>query len=143
MAAEFTYLEKEDILLMKYHGVTTPEHQVNLFRTIHEVYGAGPYVNSVSDLTNLTGSTITGADMFQQAAQIDRDLEAQDKTVKQAIYVPSDFSFGLSRMYMGFAEISNRMEVKLFEDLQEAVDWVGLSADANKLFVSDNWHYVD
>ena len=143
LTVRYDYLPDPGVLLMQYEGCSTQTQLDRTFDQIAREFGVGPFVDSLSDLTGLTSSTIDGSQMFAQAAQIERSLRDAARPIRQAIHAPHDFAYGIARMYLGFAEISPNLEIRLVESLQEGADWLGLPGKAETLFARAAWRVVE
>ena len=142
MTVYFDYLSSHEVMLMVYRGRSTNQQQLTLFRKISEEFGVGPFTNSVSDLSELVATEMTSADMFSQSSMVKATLAAYTVPIKQALFAPTEISYGISRMYMGFADLSPKLKIRIFDDLQAAVEWVGIPGQAETLFGERDWHVV-
>ena len=142
MTVYFDYLAPFEVMLMVYKGRSTNQQQLRLFQEISEEFGVGPFTNSVSDLSELTSTDMTATDMFSQSSMIKAQLETYSVPIRQALFAPTEMSYGISRMYMGFADLSPMLKIRIFDDLQAAVEWVGISGQAETIFADRDWHVV-
>ncbi|NIZ61471.1 hypothetical protein DL239_10830 [Sedimentitalea sp. CY04] len=142
MTVYFDYLSSLDVILTVYDGCSTNQQQLTLFRKISEEFGVGPFTNSVSDLSKLISTEMTATDMFSQSSMVKATLETASVPIKQALFAPTEMSYGISRMYMGFADLSPKLKIRIFDDLQAAVEWIGIPGQAETIFGDRDWHVV-
>ncbi|WP_299927463.1 hypothetical protein [uncultured Pelagimonas sp.] len=142
MTVRYKYFPDEGFLLMKYFGRSTHAQQVELFSTVAQQYDVVPFMNCVSDMSELTQTTITSKNMMSQVTQITQALDALPHPIKQALYAPTPMSMGISRMYLGYADLSANLDIQVFHDLQEAINWAGKSGLANELFETSEWDEI-
>ncbi len=142
MTVRYKYDQKEQFLLMAYFGRSTHEQQVKLFSTVAEEYGVSPFMDCVADMSRLVETTITSRNMMSQAEQITLALNALATPIKQALYAPTPMSMGISRMYLGYADLSTNLDIQIFDNLQDAMDWSGKTGLADDVFDTSDWDEI-
>ena len=80
------------------------------------------------DMTSLDGIRLSCAEIQQVAARR-REFNPNDIRVKSAFWAINPLAFGIARMYEQLLK-SPRIEVRVFSDLQEAADWLGVKVDS-------------
>ncbi len=142
MTVRYNYLPQAEVMLMVYEGRSTATQQDRLFKEMAAVFGVGPFTNSISDMSALTSTTITSSDMFAQSSAVKAQVERLAKPIKQALYAPHALPYGIARMYMGYADLSSKLDIQIFDDLQAAINWLELQGTAETLFDSQNWRSI-
>jgi hypothetical protein len=79
----------------------------------------------LADMRLMTDSTITGAEMRQLAAT---ELFSADS--KRAFVAASPLVYGLSRMYESHRVSKNDTGIRIFSNVEEAIEWLGVSLPA-------------
>jgi hypothetical protein len=78
-----------------------------------------PSYSQLVDLTHVTRIDLRAGDLRQLAKQDPFSLAS-----RRAFLVSSDLGFGLSRMYEMFREATGEHGIRVFRNLDEALDWV-------------------
>jgi hypothetical protein len=71
------------------------------------------------DLTHITRFDLNSSDLRQLA-----EGDPFSAASRRAFLVPNDLSFGLGRMYEIFREATGEHGIRIFRDLDDALDWV-------------------
>ncbi len=127
MPIEFRYIEELGCL----HSIGRGRVSLKEFLDLHRnVYIANPPAQLLilSDYRELDSSGLSSSDIEQIRANAIRRTENKYKFVKEAIVVSEILTYGLSRMYDGVV-YSEKYEVNVFTDINEAKVWLGLEAD--------------
>jgi len=83
--------------------------------------------NRFCDLTRLDGIHLAAADVLELGVRR-RAFNPNDIRVKSAFLATHPLAFGIARMYEQLLN-SPRIEVRVFDDLNAAAQWLGVSAD--------------
>jgi hypothetical protein len=83
--------------------------------------------NRFCDLTCLEGIQLLSADILKFANRR-RAYNPNDIRVKSAFLATDPLAFGMARMYEQLLN-SPRIEVRVWDNLQAAADWLGVKAD--------------
>ncbi|MEP2718888.1 hypothetical protein [Pseudophaeobacter sp.] len=142
MTVHFDFLSPPGVMMIVYEGRSTEAQQNQLFQEMVEVFGVGPFVDSISDMSALTSSSITGTDMYLQSVVIKKQVEKLPQPIRQALYAPGALPYGIARMYMGYADLSPKLDNQIFDDLQAAIDWMGLQGTVDSLFGQRQWRSI-
>ena len=78
-----------------------------------------PSFSQLVDLTQVTNLEFSSADVRRLAQK-----SSFSPTSRRAVLVSSDIVYGLSRMYEAFRSISGEKGVRIFRDLNGALEWV-------------------
>jgi hypothetical protein len=82
----------------------------------------------LSDYRELDASVLSSSDIEQIRSNALGRTENKYQTVKEAIVVSETLAYGLSRMYDSVV-YSEKYEVNVFRDINDAKAWLGLEAD--------------
>jgi len=80
--------------------------------------------NRFCDMSQLDGVHLSCADVHQLAARR-RAFNPNDIRVRSAFFATDPLAFGISRMYEQILN-SPRIEVRVWDDMQSAADWLGV-----------------
>ena len=80
--------------------------------------------NRFCDTSQLDGIHLSSQEVRQLAARR-RTFNPNDIRVKSAFYAPHPLAFGIARMYEQMLN-SKRIEVRVWDDMQAAADWLGV-----------------
>jgi hypothetical protein len=83
--------------------------------------------NRFCDLTHLEGIHLSSSDLGQLADRR-REFNPNNVRVKSAFFATDPLAFGIARMYELLLN-SPRIEVRVFNDVQAAADWLGVKLD--------------
>jgi len=83
--------------------------------------------NRYCDLTRLEGIHLTSADVLELAVRR-RGFNPNDVRVKSAFLATHPLAFGIARMYEQLLN-SPRIEVRVFDELNAAAQWLGVRPD--------------
>ncbi|MGB2592048.1 MAG: hypothetical protein WAJ96_15440 [Candidatus Acidiferrum sp.] len=78
-----------------------------------------PSYAQLLDFTHTTQIDLTAADIHQLAL---RNIFSPNS--RRAILVPNDLAYGLGRMYEILREASGERGIRIFRNLEDALDWV-------------------
>ena len=78
-----------------------------------------PSYSQLIDFTHTTKIDLTAADIQQLAV---RNIFSPES--RRAFLVPNDLAFGLGRMYEILREAAGERGIRIFRNLDEALDWV-------------------
>ena len=78
-----------------------------------------PNFSQLSDLTNVTGMHITGAEMKDLA-----ETTAFSPTARRAVIAGNDLAFGLARVFEQVLEKKGDQGIRVFRKLEDALDWI-------------------
>ena len=96
---------KEDALLHRERLLADPEFD--------------PAYSQLSDFTQVTKFDLTAEDVRQMAREI-----VFAPNARRALIVSGDLAFGLGRMYTMLQEGARENNIRVFRDLNEALEWV-------------------
>jgi hypothetical protein len=75
------------------------------------------------DLTNVTSVSAT-SEMIPASAR----WPLHSSYAQRAIVAPTDYLFGLARMYQSYRDDIGQANLKIFRELTPALEWLGLAA---------------
>jgi ATP phosphoribosyltransferase regulatory subunit HisZ len=78
-----------------------------------------PSFSQLSDLTHVTGFDVTAAGMREMAARTIFSSES-----RRAVIVNNELGYGLSRMFEILRESKGERGIRVFRNLEEALDWM-------------------
>jgi len=78
-----------------------------------------PSFSQLLDFTHITQFDFTAADVHQLALHSIFSVDS-----RRAILVPNDLGFGLGRMYGILREAAGERGIRVFRELEDALDWV-------------------
>jgi hypothetical protein len=107
----------------------TAERIVDFIEIKEEQLEAG--FNRFCDLTRLDSINLTSDDLVKLAARR-RAFNPNDINVKSAFLATHPLAFGVARTYQ-FLLRSTRIEVRIFQDLQGAAEWLFVKPDMLRL----------
>lgn len=118
MSAQITITINEDVVAIKVVGRFTLQDVLDTSRVIVE----GDAFNCSRRFWDLSASSF---DFSSEELKIIADFgdQIEQKPVKSALWVASDLTFGLSRMYQVFRK-SKYITVAVFRDESEAMHWL-------------------
>ena len=88
----------------------------------------GDRIRVLVDLHRMTNSDIRGADMVHMAIGQQQEADALGDERRVALYGPANsVAYGLARMYEAFCHASPALSVRVFDDPDAALDWLGTS----------------
>ena len=126
MEFEITWVDPT-LVVCRTSGVAEVKGYEEFLRAISSNPEFGPDVSVLMDLTELDLSPLTVADLEKLAA-----LRAQQPRRRTATVVGqgSPLKYGLGRMFEGLLSLQLEFEIRVFEELDEAMAWLKAD-DAN------------
>jgi hypothetical protein len=121
-------IERDTLLVGRLKGVLdakTAEKIVEFVETKEIITDMG--FNRFCDMTQLEGIDISSDDVFQLASRR-RAFNPNDIPVKSAFLATNPLALVIARMYAQMLN-SPRIEVRVWNDMQAAADWLGVNAD--------------
>ena len=116
----FYKIDKERRLVMStYSGVLTIEDALGHQKKLLKDPDFDPSFSQLFDVTRVTDMRLTAEDVRTLAQ---RTVFSPDS--RRAILVSNDLQFGLSRMFGIFRETKGEKRIRVFRDLEEALEWV-------------------
>ncbi len=98
----------------------------DFFRYQEACYGHAGFDPNGRELIDVTGLTSTSVHIHEMADVKSRDQWQQGS--RRALVAPSTLAFGMVMMFKTLAG-SEHGEIKIFRDLQQAREWLGLETD--------------
>lgn len=124
------YVINKDIglLVIKYAGETTIEELAELIATIIKDPDYARSLNVLSDMRELNSSY----SYQQMQAVVDKFPDPGEMVGKtrSAVLVAKDVTYGMGRVWGSITENRTVAHAQVFRSLKEALDWLGLPADA-------------
>jgi hypothetical protein len=129
---DFYSIAKEDLVVARLAGdldTSLAERVVEFVETKEAVCAMA--FNRLCDMTGLEGVDLSTTDVLQLAERR-RLFNPNDIHVKSAFVATDPLCFGIARMYEQMLN-SPRIEVRVWDDLQAAADWLGVDVNNLKL----------
>ncbi|HMD39940.1 MAG TPA: hypothetical protein VKH15_11700 [Candidatus Acidoferrum sp.] len=116
----FYKIDKERRLVMSTGtGIFNKEEALSHQRRLLADPDFDPSYSQLTDFTHITQFDLSAQDVRQLAQ---RSVFAPD--ARRAFLVASDLAFGLARMFEMFSEGAGEQGIRIFRNLEEALDWV-------------------
>jgi hypothetical protein len=116
----FYKIDKERRLVMStYSGVLTAADALGHQKNLLDDPDFDPSFSQLFDVTHVTDVRLTTEDVRRLAQ---RTVFSPDS--RRAILVSNDLQFGLSRMFGVFRENMGEKGIRVFRNLEEALEWV-------------------
>lgn len=125
LRAQYGYDAAAQLLLLHFSGVSDPVSQISLLETLSKQIPANRLRAVFVDMSNVTGSTSRGMDVFCQNRRAERLTAGKPERLSIAFYAPSDISYGMARMYQGFSD-ADHAKVEIFDCAAAAITWLDL-----------------
>src|SRR3954453_4101111 len=90
-------------------------------------FGIPKAFNRFCDLSKLTGIRLS-SDEVAEVARRRREFNPNDIRVKSAFFAPDPLAFGIARTY-GLMLRSPRIEVRVWDDMERAAEWLGVTVE--------------
>jgi hypothetical protein len=121
-------IARDTLLVGRLKGVLDPKMAAKIveFVEIKEI-AARTGFNRFCDMTQLEGIDLSSEDVIQLAARR-RMFNPNDIRVKSVFFARDPLAFGIARMYERILN-SPRIEVRVWDDIQAAADWLGVNVD--------------
>jgi hypothetical protein len=127
MSIEFRYIEELGCLHTIGRGKVLLEDFLNYHRTV-DIANPPDQLLILSDYREVDPSELSSSDIEQIRTNTSARTDHKYRSVKEAIVVSETLAYGLSRMYDGVA-YSEKYDINVFTDINEAKVWLGLEAD--------------
>lgn len=118
--------------LLKYVHVTETIELAELLE-LTEQYFRDPMYDvghrMLVDLRDLRQSSAGFREAIALYGRYRQVARAENPPTLVAIVAPTDFSFGMSKMFFSVASMGNVMRIRIFETMPEAGTWLSLTAD--------------
>ena len=128
MPIEFSYIEELGCLHTIARGKVLLEDFLNYHRTV-AIANPPEQLLILSDYREMDPSGLSSSDIEQIRTNTLARTDHKYRSVKEAIVVSETLAYGLSRMYDGVV-YSEKFEINVFSDINEAKAWLGLESDA-------------
>ena len=125
MPVRYTIDKERRLILSTMSGVLTAEDIWGHQKALAKDPDFDGSLSQISDFTQVTKMELTEQDVqkFAEASVFDHDA-------RRAIIVKDRFSFGLARMFEVLRESKGEEGLRIFRNLDEALDWVVATNDA-------------
>ncbi|WGW04718.1 hypothetical protein [Tropicibacter oceani] len=92
------------------------------------------------DLSLMTDADIRGGDIMTMATSQQYERAELKRSARIALYAPEgSTAYGIARMYEAFAQSAEFLDVCLFVDPDEALDWLGSSDNYADITGRSDW----
>lgn len=128
----FSYqlFKDEQILVVVHAGAEDYRVQQRLRRELAAQDGYNEISRVLIDMSALEATNIDGRSMAGQLLKLDAEYQTRVGPMRLAFFAPGgSFGYSLARQFQGLAEISDRIRVEVFEDGDDACDWLDLNHD--------------
>ena len=123
------WIARESLLVGRFKGIMdakTTEQIIEFIETKEVICNNG--FSRFCDFTKLEGIHLSSYDVLQLAARR-REFNPNDILVKSAFLATDPLAFGIARMYEQILK-SPRIEVRVWDDIREAADWLGVALES-------------
>lgn len=127
MPIQFEYIDGINCLYVVAKGKVSLQEFLQFHREI-TIADPPPTLLILCDYRELDSSGLTTSDLEKIKADALNRTEYKYGLVKQAFVVSDTLTFGLSRMFDGLV-FSEKYQVSVFTDMNEAKSWLGLEPD--------------
>ncbi len=114
-----------DVLWVRPEGLLTLADILENRQEMSRLLSQTPNLHELIDLTGVTELQITSEDVYV-IAWTEKRLNLNKAKRLRAVVAPTDFFFGMCRMYEMITEASET-EIQVFRDLASAAKWLNLS----------------
>jgi hypothetical protein len=128
MPIEFRYIEELGVLHTIGKGRVLLKDFLDFHRSV-SIINPPSHLLILSDYRELDASALSSSDIEQIRTNAIGRIENKYKAVKEALVVSETLTYGLSRMYDSVV-YSEKYEVNVFRDINDAKAWLGLEADS-------------
>lgn len=128
MPIQFKYVAEQNCLCVVGKGRTSLREFLEYHAAVR-IPDPRPSLLILADYRELDPSGLSISDIEEIRASALRRTENRFEAIKEAIVVSDGLTYGLSRMFDGVLH-SERYEVNVFTDLNDARDWLGLTPQA-------------
>jgi hypothetical protein len=123
MEIEITWVDPS-LVVCRPIGVAEVKGYEEFLQTLASSQEYGPEVKVLMDITALDVSSLTAADLEELASLRVRFSSERKARAAMVVGHGSPLRFGLGRMFEGFLASQAEFEVKVFEDLDQAMVWL-------------------
>lgn len=127
MPIQFEYIDELNCLYVIGKGNVELQDFLDFHQSI-SIPSPPPVLLILCDYRELDATGLTTSDLEKIKADALRRTEYKYGTVKQVFLVSDTLTFGLSRMFDGLI-FSEKYQVRVFTDIDEAKRWLGLPPD--------------
>jgi len=128
MPIEFRYIPEIGCLHTIGRGKVLLREFLDYHRSVNMI-NPPAHLLILSDYRELDASVLSSSDIEQIRTHAIGRIEKKYKCVKEAIVVSETLAYGLSRMYDSVV-YSEKYDLNVFTDIDEAKAWLGLEADS-------------
>ena len=125
MSISFKIYEDQRFFLSTWVGPISDSDLISSYKKLLEDKKFKPGFHELADARKAGLSGITGEGFHRLSSMVESHLAGKCKEFKTAIIAPTDFHFGMSRMYQIISDekIEN---VMVFREPSEAIKWLGI-----------------
>ena len=98
-----------------------------LYSSLEDIYDDSefdPELNSIWDLTNLTGIQLIKPDQLKELVAFVSKERSQYGSIKTALVVSKKIDFGIAHVYELSLKSDSNNEVMVFRDINKALEWM-------------------
>jgi hypothetical protein len=125
---EYRIVHQRRLVLAKGHGTLTDQDVFGYQRDVWSLPEVGGY-DELVDMTQVEDIALPSTERVRALASFSADMDVPSKTSRFAIVAPTEFAFGLGRLYeiLGSHDDRRTKEVRVFRSLDEAKAFLDIS----------------
>ena len=128
MPIEYRIVHESRLVIGKGHGILTDQDVFGYQRDVWSRPEVAGY-NELVDMTEVESIALPSTERVRALASLSADMDDPSKTSRFAIVAPTEFVFGLGRLYEILRSLNGprTKEVKTFRSLDEAKAFLDIS----------------
>ena len=123
MNFNITHVSVKDYLLIEVSGGANVNSLKGIVQQVLEHPAWHEIIPSLVDLRGLSASTLSSDDIFE-LADLFKSINTSLGSGNTALVVSQELEFGLARMWQMMTEEYVKMEIDVFKNIDEALEWI-------------------
>ena len=117
-----------DLAYIQYRGSFSVSDLPRVAEALNGIDGYSDMGSTFDDMSLVTDMDVRFVDLSNVARLTSERLGNEERTLRSAIWAPTDLSFGLARMYQTASAMRGNLEVEVSADQRACLAWLGLEA---------------
>ncbi len=128
MQVAVSVLPHLDLAYIQYRGRFSVADLPRVAEALNRIDGYSGMGSTFDDMSLVTDMDVRFADLSNVARLTSERLGNEGRSLRSAIWAPTDLSFGLARMYQTASAMRGNLQVEVSADQSACLTWLGLEA---------------
>ena len=139
MPITYRIIPDRDLVVLRLSGQASAARSVAVVGEMRADPDFRAHFHTLIDMRAMTGTDQSGADFARDADALQADAERVHRPVKHAIVANTPTARAMAEMQKNFFNAVPGLSLRIFDEAEAAVAWLGLPGTADDYLASGGW----